>query len=129
MNTDPSTNVVVFEVRRPEGLMTFPAAGRAEDDSCVQRAWASLSARENTAPIDVTRIYSEWQPSASDMSFLEASFPKATLSYSFERPEPDGWPAAFKRVAQEILASQQARSQQEQGGPAESPPSPSDRNR
>lgn len=109
--------------------MTFPAAGQAEDDSCVQNAWASLSARENAAPIDVTRIYSEWQPSASDMSFLEASFPNATLSYSFERPHPDGWPAAFERVAREILASQQARSRQEQGGSAESPPSSSNSNR
>jgi hypothetical protein len=98
VNTDPSMNMVVFEVRgygEP-----FLLSGPTRDDDAVQRAWLAAPVDHRKDGRKVTRIYSEWQPSAADIAYIERTFPKAALTYSFERPAPGGWEAAFDQVRQ-----------------------------
>jgi hypothetical protein len=97
VNTDPSTNMVVFEVSGyPE---PFVSGGPTQAEDCVQQAWFAVPV-ERAAAAYVTRIYSEWQPSALDEDFIARTFPRAAVTYSFDRPGPGGWEAAFAEVRQ-----------------------------
>jgi hypothetical protein len=51
------------------------------------------------------RIYSEWEPSPDDFVFIHQTFPKAKLTYSFRRPGPDGWDAAFAAARETMEAA------------------------
>lgn len=100
MNVNPSTNMVVFDIEgHGEPMVT---SGATQDDYCVQRAWLSLPVKHSRAARKVARIYSEWQPSEADTDFIKRTFPKAALTYSFERPGPGGWDAAFAAARGEI---------------------------
>lgn len=105
MSTDPSTNMVAFEVQgHPE---PFIASGPTQDEHGVQRAWYAVPVDHAAAGPAVTRIYSEWQPSAADEEFIGATFPRAEVSYSFERPGADGWPAAYAAAREVMTAAQE----------------------
>ncbi|WP_027344863.1 hypothetical protein [Hamadaea tsunoensis] len=108
MSTDPSTNMVAFEVQgHPE---PFIASGPTQDEYSIQRAWYAVPLDHATAAAAVTRIYSEWQPSAADEEFIGRTFPQVAVTYSFERPErPDGWPDAFAAVQRQLAAAQESR--------------------
>jgi hypothetical protein len=95
--------MVVFDIEG-QGEPSI-ASGATQDDYCVQRAWFSLPVKHNRAARKVVRIYSEWQPSAADVEFIKRTFPKAALTYSFERPGLDGWDAAFAAARREIERS------------------------
>ncbi|MEV0273862.1 hypothetical protein AB0H43_34240 [Hamadaea sp. NPDC050747] len=97
MNTDPSTNMVVFEI--PGYPEPFISSGPTQADDCVQQAWFAVPV-ERRAAADVSRIYSEWQPSAVDEDFIGRTFPRAAVTYSFDRPGPGGWEAAYAEVRQ-----------------------------
>lgn len=100
MNIDPSTNMVVFELRgHPEPHVS---SAPTRDDHCIRRAWLALPVDHPRAAAEVTRIYSEWQPSAADAEFIEQTFVNANVTYSFERPGPEGWDAAFAQARQTI---------------------------
>lgn len=96
MSTDPSTNMIAIEVRGHSE--PFVVSGPTRDEDCVQRAWYAVPVDHRSEGRNVTRIYSEWQPSAADAAFIERAFPEAAVTYSFERPGPDGWEAAFAEV-------------------------------
>lgn len=102
MNTDPSMNLVAFEVRGHSEPFLVSGPTRADDG--VQRAWFSLPVAREADGRDVTRIYSEWQPSAEDFGFIEQTFPDAEVTYSFARPGPDGWEAAFAEARRAMAA-------------------------
>jgi hypothetical protein len=100
MDVDPSTNMVVFDI---EGQgEPYVTSGATQDDYCVQRAWLSLPVKHNRVARKVARIYSEWQPSPTDIQFIKRTFPKAALTYSFERPDAGGWGDAFAAARREI---------------------------
>ncbi|HEX6681238.1 MAG TPA: hypothetical protein VF062_00470 [Candidatus Limnocylindrales bacterium] len=111
MNIDPSTNMVVFEIR---GLSEpHVTSGATRDDYCIQRAWMALPVDHRSAAPHVSQIYSEWQPSPADAEFIRNTFPRANVTFSFERPGPDGWDAA---LASARLTIEQATSQRDGGG-------------
>jgi hypothetical protein len=108
MDTDPATNVVAFEFEgRDEPHI---GSGPTRDDDCIQQVWSSAPDALRAAARAVTRVYSDWEPSKADGDFIRRTFPRAELTYSFERPEPDGWDAALAaaRQALEQQASEQA---------------------
>jgi hypothetical protein len=86
MNTDPSVNVVVFEVKigrrleRPLG----ECSTRAADG--IRTVWGELAA-DGLRAADVRRVYSQWEPTPDDRAFLASEFPAGVrVSYSFRRP-------------------------------------------
>jgi hypothetical protein len=79
--------------------------GRTRDDDCVQQAWASVQREHGTRPETIEEVYAEWQPSGVDAGFLARTFPNAEVTYSFARPGPDGWDAAFAAAAATIAES------------------------
>lgn len=108
MNTDPAENLVVFDLGGPDPYVVKTPT-RAEDG--IQRAWFALPVDHRSDAGRVTRIYSEWQPSAADEEFIRRTFPAADVAYSFVRPGPDGWDAAFaeaRRVMAQAAADAEA---------------------
>lgn len=105
--------MVVFEVH---GREPYVASGATRDDDCVRQAWFATPLEHPSAAGKVTRIYSEWQPSAADTDFIRRTFPHAKLTYSFNRPAPDGWEAAFaaarRAMAEAAEREQEARAAQ-----------------
>jgi hypothetical protein len=100
MNIDASVNVVVFEVEIAGQLEKRLGKGPTQAEDCVRQVWAGLCAKEPLKAENVRRIYTEWEPSAGDLAFLEATFPeKCQVNFSFNRPaSPDGWAEALKQV-------------------------------
>ena len=104
MTAAAEVNVVVF---------SFDVAGRLEQKighaptragDCIRQIWADLSAKEALRPESVRRIYSEWEPSAEDLAFLEATFPKdCQLTFSFSRPATAaGWDEAMRQAQEQM---------------------------
>jgi hypothetical protein len=73
---DAAANVVVFEVEVEGRLETRTGQGPTRAGACIRQVWTDLSAKEPLRRERVRRIYSEWEPSAEDRAFLEATFPK-----------------------------------------------------
>lgn len=66
----------------------------------VRQAWGQVFRRRRVPAEQVLAIHAEWEPSAADREFMTRNFPNlASVTFTFERPEPDGWPAAFERAA------------------------------
>jgi hypothetical protein len=97
VNIDPAENLVVFDLGDPDPYVVKTPT-RAEDG--IQRAWFALPVDHGVDAGRVTRIYSEWQPSAADADFIRRTFPTADVTYTFPRPGPDGWDAAFAEARQ-----------------------------
>jgi hypothetical protein len=114
VNTDPSTNLVVFEIKGY--AEPFLVEGPTQADDCVERAWSEVPVDHRKAARKVTRIYSEWQPSPADVAFIERTFTKARLTYSFWRPGPDGWETAYADARQKMAAAARERGGQEAAG-------------
>ncbi|PPK65181.1 hypothetical protein V5P93_003618 [Actinokineospora auranticolor] len=107
MNNDVTVNVIVFQLREGEpALANVPT----QADDAVRLAWAHVSTERGITPADVTAVYSEWQPSDEDNAFVAATFPGVQQTYSFARPAPDGWEAAFTEARRVMVeaARQQA---------------------
>jgi hypothetical protein len=112
MNADPSVNVVVFEVALRGRLEKLIGDAPTRSSDCVQRVWQALAAAHGAHPGDVRRVYSEWEPSAEDKAFMDATFPAETaVTYSFPRPSPDGWDQAMRDVADTIEKAGQRRTE------------------
>ncbi|HET8642321.1 MAG TPA: hypothetical protein VFM37_10305 [Pseudonocardiaceae bacterium] len=96
MSADPTRSVVVFRL----GAVGETAAAEAPTvaDDCVRQAWDAVRRERAAEASDVTAVYSEWEPSAADIRFLVETFPSASLSYTFTRPDEDGWPGAFEEA-------------------------------
>lgn len=87
MNTDSSTNVVVFEVLIGGRLQQLlgECSTRAADG--VREVWGVLATSFNLRPADVRRVYSQWEPTTEDRAFLATVLQAAVkVSYSFRRP-------------------------------------------
>jgi hypothetical protein len=97
MDADPSKNVVVFDIN---GREPYVAEGRTRDDQCIKRAWSEAPIALRAAALDVARIHSEWAPSRADADFIRRTFPRAELTYNFERPHLFGWDAALAAAGQ-----------------------------
>jgi hypothetical protein len=104
MNADTSVNVVVFEVELEGRLEQRVGQGRTRADDCIRQVWADLNAKEPLRPEGVQRIYSEWEPSAEDKAFLDATFSEqCQVTFSFKRPATTaGWDEATRQVEEQI---------------------------
>ncbi|HEV2782808.1 MAG TPA: hypothetical protein VGX25_25740 [Actinophytocola sp.] len=101
MDTDPTRNVVVFQFGQDDERAAADAP--TMDDDCVRQAWAAVQRERGARPEDVVALLCEWEPSIVDGLFIERMFPAATVYYSFERPDPDGWAEAFEAARQTML--------------------------
>jgi hypothetical protein len=102
VDTDVSRNVVVFQLRRRDAQPVI-ADGSTRDDDCVRQAWSRVQREYRVSAKEVRALHSEWEPSPADATFIRKTFPKATFTYNFSRPAPDGWDAAFA-TARQIIA-------------------------
>ena len=104
MNTDAAVNVVVFEVDMGGRLESRLGQGPTRAGDCVRQIWADLCAKEALRPESVHRIYSEWEPSAEDIAWLDANFPKdCKVQYSFSRPATAaGWDEAMRQAQEQM---------------------------
>jgi len=98
-DVDPTHTMVVFDIA---GRQPYVSSGPTRADDCVQQIWARAPAEVRAAAARVRRVYSEWQPSAADTQFIERTFPGVYLTWSFNRPTPDGWDAAFAAARAEM---------------------------
>jgi hypothetical protein len=107
MNVDAAVNVVVFEVEIEGQLEKRAGQGPTRADDCIQQIWTDLQAKESLRPEGVRRIYSEWEPSAADKAFLDATFPdECQVTYSFRRPATAaGWDEAMRQAEEQIRKS------------------------
>ena len=108
--TEPGEiSVVVFEIFVQSSEPTKEAAMRpTRSDSTVRDAWAVVSERHAVNASDVLRIYSEWEPSAMDKTFVEEIFPDTPLTWTFARPEASGWKDAITEASRDIGNRQMA---------------------
>ncbi|GLI00812.1 hypothetical protein [Phytohabitans aurantiacus] len=95
MDADPSRNLVVFELRRGGGQRALAEVPTRDDDG-LRQAWEQVRREHDATAAEVSSLYSEWEPSADDVRFVRETFAGADMSYSFERPGPDGWGAALE---------------------------------
>jgi hypothetical protein len=104
MSADASANVVVFEIEVGGRLEKRIGQGPTRSGDCIRRVWTDLSANEPLRPEGVRRIYSEWEPSAGDKAFLDATFPEqCQVTFSFARPATAaGWDEAMRQVEEQI---------------------------
>ena len=105
MNTDPGTNVFVFEVQQDGAQRRFVGHAPTRAADGLQQVWAVLGPQTGVEPRSVQRLYSEWELSRDDTDFARRSFPAAQLSFSFARPADDGWDAAMAAVAETIRSA------------------------
>ncbi|WP_086824179.1 hypothetical protein [Allokutzneria sp. NRRL B-24872] len=97
MNTDMSTNVVLFQ-SSPE-IEPALAAGTARDENCLQQAWAELTSRQRFPATEVRRVHSEWELSEADREFVDRTFPNIeVVTHNFARPEPHRWAEAIEEA-------------------------------
>lgn len=102
VDTDPSNNVVVFQLRRGQDDSVAGHGPTTAEDS-VRQAW-DLARREHGARAeDVVALKSEWEPSPADSSFIEHTFPNAAVYYTFARPDPRRWPEALAEAKARML--------------------------
>src|SRR4051812_2231846 len=97
MQIDPSVNVVVFQVRTDTGIRELVGQAPTRAADSVRQAWARVAEQNAVKAADVRQVYSEWEPSAEDKAFLDATFAAdVEVSFSFRRPPEDGWEQAIK---------------------------------
>jgi hypothetical protein len=112
MNVDPSTNVVVIEVAINGRLEKLVGSGPTRAENCVQSVWHALAAEHGAAPNAVRRVYSEWDPSADDKAFIDATFPdNVEVTYSFPRPTASDWDQAMRAAEATIAKAGQKRTE------------------
>lgn len=117
MNSDPAKNVVVFKLRRP-GDDTAVAEGPTRADDGIRQAWAQASEKCHAAGWEVSALHCEWEPSDADKRFIQGTFSQVKdVTFTFSRPGPDGWDAAFAAARQtmtQTLEREQAAVSREQ---------------
>jgi hypothetical protein len=102
VDTDPSSNVVVFQLRRGREETVAGHAPTIADDS-VRQAWALARRQSGARADDVVALKSEWEPSRADSHFIERTFPNAAAVYfTFERPDPLRWPEALAAAREQM---------------------------
>ncbi|HET6251685.1 MAG TPA: hypothetical protein VFE47_28630 [Tepidisphaeraceae bacterium] len=103
MSADPTWNVVVFEVAVGRTLDKLVGHAPTRSAQCVQTVWRELSQTNRVSPQAVQQLYSEWEPSAEDKAFIEATFnPQIRVTFSFARPADGNWDRALREAAQKI---------------------------
>jgi hypothetical protein len=108
VNTDPSENVVGFYL---DGPKPYVASAPTRAENGIEQAWLALPIDHQAVAGRVSHIHSEWEPSAADAEFIRRTFPAAAVTFSFPRPGPDGWDAAFAeahRVISQAIANREA---------------------
>lgn len=116
MDVDPRTNVVVFQLDNAADEIVIGRAPTVADD-CVRQAWEVVRREHDAQPGDVVALHSEWEPSPVDVSFIEAAFPAATVTFNFSRPDPDGWEKAFAAATAAMLEADEQRSAAAEANP------------
>ena len=104
VDTDPSSNVVIFQLARGREEHCAGHAPTIADDA-VRQAW-QLARREHGARgEDVVALVCEWEPSPADSQFIQRTFPNVdTVYYTFPRPDPQRWPEALAAAREQMLA-------------------------
>jgi hypothetical protein len=102
VDIDPRTNVVVFQLNNATDEIVVGRAPTVADDS-VRQAWEGVRSEHDARPGDVVALHSEWEPSPVDVSFIEATFPDATVTFNFSRPDQDGWEKAFAAASAAMI--------------------------
>lgn len=86
-------NVAVFEYETPDGPKTLAVASQRGVGHAERLAWQELSSK-GVKPSEVTAIYSELQPCNAPGGYcapwIERTFPRARVSWSFEYGDTQG---------------------------------------
>jgi hypothetical protein len=116
VDIDPRTNVVVFQLNNAADQIVVGRAPTVVDDG-VRQAWESVRREHDARPGDVMALHSEWKPSPVDVSFIEETFPGATVTFNFSRPEPDGWEEAFAAARAAMIEADEQHSAADEAHP------------
>jgi hypothetical protein len=104
MDADPSKNTVVFEFKRWLSKDTAIAQAATRADDGIEQAWKLASTEKRIKASQVTRIFSEWEPTQADAAFIKQTFPKAEISFSFARPDSaEGWDSALAEARRAMM--------------------------
>jgi hypothetical protein len=105
VDTDPSSNVVVFQLSRGD-YETIAGHGPTTAEDSVRQAWNLARQEVGARPEEVVALMSEWEPSPADHFFIERTFPNnASVSYTFPRPDPQSWPEALAAAREKMRAA------------------------
>lgn len=86
--------MVVFQLRKgKERHLVGRVPTLAEDG--VRQAWDAVGQEHHARAKHVVGLHTQWEPTPADAAFIAATFPEATVTHHFVRPEPDGWDGAF----------------------------------
>jgi hypothetical protein len=114
MNTDPSVNVVVFEVLVGRRLQKLLGEGPTRAADGIRRVWEQLVTGVGVRPADVRRVYAQWEPTPDDRAFLATEFPRRVrVSYSFSRPGRRAWGGATTEFIRAVEEFELARDESE----------------
>jgi hypothetical protein len=106
VNTDSSVNVIVFEVLIGSRLERLLGEGPTRIADGICRVWEDLAQTFGVSPEGVRRVYSQWEATEEDKTYIAATFPPSVeLAFSFRRPCPGQWgdcTAEFARVVEEF---------------------------
>jgi hypothetical protein len=108
MNTDPTSNVVLFDLGGVRGEHACGSAPTMAQDS-VRQAWNNARQEHRLRAEDVVALHSEWEPSPVDSSFIERTFPHAAVYFTFPRPDAGRWPQAFEEARRRLAAAEAER--------------------
>ncbi|HEX6352393.1 hypothetical protein [Actinophytocola sp.] len=104
MTVDPRTNVVVFQLNTgADEIVVGHAPTLAEDG--VSQAWEGVRHKHGAHAGSVVALHAEWEPSPTDVTFIEATFPAAAVTFNFRRPDPVDWDEAFTAARATMLAA------------------------
>lgn len=105
LDTDMSQNVVIFIIKKGGKLEERLARGPTRSSSCIRQVWDALCVMESLRARSVYQIYSEWEPSAKDKAFIEATFPgNCVVEFTFKRPTSSaGWDKALLRARKKMI--------------------------
>lgn len=78
-----------------EGNPSFMFEYNARDEGCVRDAWKQVTTHNKVTAEKVRAIYTVWEPSVGDLSFLATNLPGVPVHHRFARPTPDGWEASI----------------------------------
>ena len=105
MNADPTVNTIIFEVKRLLKTEKFIEQSPTQAHDGIRAAWRAVQRKTSARPAQVSRIYSEWEPSPAESAFLSATFPGAGVYFSFSRPTEDEWAPALQSASQTMLGA------------------------
>ncbi|HQR08233.1 MAG TPA: hypothetical protein PLN21_15505 [Gemmatales bacterium] len=105
IDSDTTQNVVIFIIKMDGKLVERLARGTTRSNNCIRQVWDALCLMEQLRAKCVYQIYSEWEPSAKDKAFIDATFQRnCVVEFTYKRPtSSEGWDKALLKAKKKMI--------------------------